>query len=145
MKPKKRQKLCQNCEGEIDLDVIVCPFCAADLREEKPEKGRMQVQSNTTTSFNPTFESLYPSPHAPRTFEESAAPPAPEAKEEEGRPSYVFPLFLITLGVQLLLLGVLTLLFSHHGAVVLKWSAKFWFIYLFASLPLLVFGYKALK
>lgn len=153
MKPKKRQKLCQNCEGEIDLDVIVCPFCAADLREEKPERQRPQY--NPTASVRhlndsgPSFESLYPSPHAPKApaveAQAAVAPVAMNVESEEESKNSLLPIFLFTLGVQLFLLGFLTLIFSYQGAVVLKWSAKFWFVYLFASLPLIVFGYRMLS
>lgn len=136
MKPKKRQKLCHNCEGEVDLDVIVCPYCAADLREEKPEQSRAPYPASPS---NPTFASLYPPPHAPKAPE-----PEPVAQVMETKNSPFLSIFLLSFGAQLLLLGLLTLLFSHHGAITLKWSARFWFVYLFASLPLLVFGYKRL-
>lgn len=148
MKPKKRQKLCQNCEGEIDLDVIVCPFCAADLREEKPERQRSHFSGpvRNLNESGPSFESLYPPPHAPKGIavesQSSSTPVSIEAEEE--KKNSIFSIFVFTLGMQLALLGMLTLIFSHHGVVILKWSAKFWFVYLFASLPLLVFGYRML-
>lgn len=152
MKPKKRQKLCQNCEGEIDLDVIVCPFCAADLREEKPERQRsFYASASPSKNLNEAlhgFESLYPNPHAQKPLEEE--PPEESAslvmeEKEEGSKRSWLPIFLLTLGVQFFLIGFLTLIFSYEGSVVLKWSARYWFIYLFASLPLIVFGYKYLE
>jgi hypothetical protein len=150
MKPKKRQKLCQNCEGEIDLDVIVCPFCAADLREEKPERQQYSAPSSVRNlNDGPSFESLYPSPHAPKappSMQPAEAQPQAAALESEEESKHsLTAIFVFSLGVQLCLLGLLTLIFSHHGVVVLKWSARFWFVYLFASLPLLVFGYKMLS
>jgi hypothetical protein len=151
MKPKKRQKLCHNCEGEIDVDVIVCPFCAADLREEKPEQKR--------PSYNPfvrnlndqqTMQSLYPPPYKGAEAEpqesQGAEVPAAAAEPAEDKKNNVFtPTILFTLGVQLFILGLLMLLFSHKGTVILKWDARFWFLYVFASIPFLVFGYKALS
>ena len=73
MKTKKRQKLCYNCEGEVDLDVIVCPFCAADLRIEKPEVQRPAYDPNLSVKNLNTQQSLYPPHYAPRinTGEES--------------------------------------------------------------------------
>lgn len=64
MKPKKRQKLCCNCDGEIDLDVIVCPYCAADLREEKPEQRIAPPMASVRplTGGQQMSESLYPPP-----------------------------------------------------------------------------------
>jgi hypothetical protein len=154
MKPKKRQKLCHNCEGEIDLDVIVCPFCAADLREEKPEQRQ-------SSSYHPSFlhanqqtnQSLYPSAYSMRQEEEKEAspvesaelPPQSPSERIEPEPKNIFaPMIFFTLGVQLFLFGFLMLLFSHKGVVILKWDAHFWFWYVFASLPLLYFGYKKL-
>jgi hypothetical protein len=147
MKPKKRQKLCHNCEGEIDIDVIVCPFCAADLREEKPEQRYSSYMSQgQEMNQKQTMQSLYPAPF-PAT---EAAPEEPVLEEAEKvaeakGPGIFVPTILFTLGVQLCVFGLLMLLFSHKGVVMLKWDARFWFFYLFASIPFLVFGYKTLS
>lgn len=161
MKPKKRQKLCYNCEGEIDLDVIVCPFCAADLREEKPELQRPSYHSSfSVRNLDPsqTQQSLYPSsPLAPQEeapSEEEPAAPAPseplaallqEEDAEEKQRHFFAPTILFTLGVQLFLIGMLMLLCSHKGVIILKWDARSWFFYVLASLPLLIFGYRSLS
>lgn len=149
-KLKKRQKLCHNCEGEIDLDVIVCPFCAADLREEKPEQGRNATNFVQKMVQNEqTSQSLYPS-----TFPVKQPEPTPEASapfpqaaptEEEAVKNIFGPTILFTLGVQLVLIGLLMLLFSHKGVVVLKWNASWWFLYCVAGFPFLYFGYRALS
>ncbi len=138
--------MCYNCEGEIDLDVIVCPYCAADLREEKPEQQRPTYHQSASVKNLNTQQSLYPPPYSPKTAEE----PVPEepalvasVEEEPARPIFG-PILLLTLGAQLLLLGVFLCLFSHKGVLVLKWDARHWFLYLFASLPFLIFGYKKL-
>jgi hypothetical protein len=148
MKPKKRQKLCHNCEGEIDIDVIVCPFCAADLREEKPEQNyssyisqvqqmnRKEMSTSLYASSSTSSDSVLPS-------EDTDIPK--EKKEEEGKVGIFVPTILFTLGVQLCVIGLLMLLFSHKGVVILKWDARFCFFYLFASVPFLVFGYKFLS
>ncbi len=125
MKPKKRQKLCHNCEGEIDIDVIVCPFCAADLREEKPEQrySSYLAQSQEMNSKQ-TVQSLYPS-----TLSEAVEPEAvkeeAEKVEEEKESGVFMPTILFTLGVQLCVFSLLMLLFSHKGVVILKWDAQF--------------------
>ncbi|MBS0624553.1 MAG: hypothetical protein JSS32_00710 [Verrucomicrobia bacterium] len=159
MKPKKRQKMCYNCEGEIDLDVIVCPFCAADLREEKPEQMRASYSpfNSTGKASNETSNSLYPPPY-PVKKEAVVVPEAamieevmPEEKpledaSQQGNLSRVIrPTILFTLGIQLFLLGMFILLFSHKGIVLLKWDGTYWFFYVFASFPLLYFGYKSLS
>ena len=150
MKPKKRQKLCHNCEGEIDLDVIVCPFCAADLREEKPEQRRAPYSASFMHTNAQTNQSLYPS--ARRVQQEPVEESEPieqplEAaiEEEEGETKNIFrPTIFFTLGVQLFLFGFLMLFFSHKGVVILKWDAHFWYGYVLASIPFLYFGYKSI-
>ncbi len=132
MKPKKRQKLCYNCEGEVDLDVIVCPFCAADLRAEKPEQQQP-----------PLYRSVAP-PRSQPEFEREAVAPAPteEVAEEQ---SYLGPIVLLALGTHLLLLGIFLGMFSHNGVVFLKWSSRFWVGYVLLAVPMLVLGYRALS
>jgi hypothetical protein len=149
MKPKKRQKLCHNCEGEIDLDVIVCPFCAADLREEKPEQSRPTYSPSFMHASQQTHQSLYP-PSKSSYPEEVALEPEPESSSlPQESPGFVSknifgPTIFFTLGVQLFLFGFLMLLFSHKGIVVLTWDAHSWFWYVLASLPFLYFGYKSI-
>lgn len=158
MKPKKRQKLCYNCEGEIDLDVIVCPFCAADLREEKPEQQRSSYSAASSVKNLNTQQSLYPPHYAPKvTEEDSPAPkeilkelleeePAKEIEELSEEPKNLFgPIILLALGSQLILFGLMMLLFQDKGVLLLKWDARFWYLYLGASLPLLIFGYRSLS
>lgn len=157
MKPKKRQKLCHNCEGEMDLDVIVCPFCAADLREEKPEQKRASYNPSFLHTNQQTNQSLYPSPYSPKPSpreEEAAVEPEavemtaaaePAEEKESGSKNIFAPTVFFTLGVQLFLFGFLMLLFSHKGVVVLKWDAHYWFGYVLVSLPFLYFGYKSIS
>jgi hypothetical protein len=154
MKPKKRQKLCHNCEGEIDVDVIVCPFCAADLREEKPEQRHPPYAHSVRTLRSPEISASVP----PLLSRPSSADPLPEEKgnntlvcdtpmegNEKREAGILLPAIFFTLGVQLCILGLLMLLISHRGEVILRWDARFWFFYVVASLPFLILGYKALS
>ncbi len=129
--------MCYNCEGEVDLEVIVCPFCAADLREEKPEQHQ-SYSTHTVAKNREAQESLYPS--------QFKAPPEPEevmqAPDEEPRGIFG-PTALLALGIQLFVFGILLSFFSHKGYMLLKWDARLWFLYIFASVPFLIFGYKA--
>lgn len=147
MKANKRQKLCCNCEGSVDIDVIVCPYCAADLREEKPEQQHPSFHPNAAPrnlNHQQTMQSLYPPPYPLKTEEAAAESTTPPSAPEETKNIFT-PTLLFTLGVQLFLFGLLLFFFSHKGIVLLKWDARLWFLYLFASVPFLVFGYKALS
>jgi len=142
-KLKKRQKLCHNCEGEIDLDVIVCPFCAADLRKEKPEQGSFTYSGQRFVQDQQTSQSLYPAASPFKQPETEAVAPQAFSQDEESR-NVIVPTILFTLGVQLALLGLLMLLFSHQGMVILRWNASWWFLYCLFGLPFLYFGYRSL-
>jgi hypothetical protein len=153
MKPKKRQKLCCNCDGEIDLDVIVCPYCAADLREEKPEQRTLPASGTVRPLIGgqQMSQSLYPSSH--NIQEPAETPPIAEplaaqavaAPQEEKTSRVIGPILLFAAGVQLFMLAFLLVLFSHNGVLTLQWDARLWFLYLFASIPFLVFGYRSLS
>jgi hypothetical protein len=159
MKPKKRQKLCYNCEGEIDLDVIVCPFCAADLREEKPEQQypaynpANSVKNMGSPGYSQATKSLYPpsqsSEKPPLKLQDEVVVEeviSSAEKSFEEKEKHIFgPTILFALGVLLFLFGLIMLLFSHKGMLVLKWDARQWFLYVFASIPFLIFGYRALS
>ncbi|MBX7066485.1 MAG: hypothetical protein K1X28_04585 [Parachlamydiales bacterium] len=137
--------MCYNCEGEVDLDVIVCPYCAADLREEKPEQHAPQFNQAASMKNLDTQASLYPSQNSPRPpREEEPAQEAAIHAEEEPKASYG-PVILLTLGAQLFILGLFMLIFSSKGALVLKWDARFWYFYVLASIPLFIFGVKSLN
>lgn len=159
MKPKKRQKLCYNCEGDVDLDVIVCPLCAADLREEKPEQQRVSFSpsvhsvkqlSGETKTATP-LEAMRqrasaiaePETSLPEQAEDLIMPPEEETQPETK--STIVATALFTLGIQLLLLSFFLLFFQSRGMVILKWDARIWFLYLFAAAPLLILGYRSLK
>jgi hypothetical protein len=151
MKPKKRQKLCHNCEGEIDIDVIVCPFCAADLREEKPEQRYSSFSSQVHhMGGSPVFQANKPSQILVKEPVADVAEEVAFAKEEtlaqeENPSSFFLPVFLFTIGVQLFVFGLLMFLFSNKGVVLLKWDARWWFLYPLAGIPFLVLGFRFLS
>jgi hypothetical protein len=139
MKPKKRQKLCHNCEGEVDLDVIVCTFCAADLREEKPEQLKLRTAYSPRTYSNEQMsESLYPHSQVER---ETAAPLIEKDESSENSLGQTIGgMVLLSVGIQLFLFSCFLLFCSNEGTLTLKWNSRFWVLYLFASLPLILFG-----
>ncbi len=150
MKPKKRQKLCCNCDGEIDLDVIVCPYCAADLREEKPELQRAAFVQGCVRPHGAGPGIPEELPPETQDLKDSAVPVVEEVVQvpEESEPQLQHMLgtvLLLTVGVQLLLLGFLLVFLSSNGVLTLKWNANLWFLYIFASVPFLIFGYRSLS
>lgn len=142
MKTKKRQKLCHNCEGDVDLDVIVCPFCAADLREERKE----QPFSNPYLSAEfPSTSSLYPPRGAKEEPLEVEREPEESSPKEAEEASPIWPLLLGSLGCQMFLFGLFLLFFSQDGELVFRWDAAKWYLYFLFSAPLLFFAYQKWK
>jgi hypothetical protein len=149
VKPKKRQKLCYCCEGEVDLDVIVCPFCAADLREEKPELSRNSF--GATASFvkplrteTNAYQPLYEKAEEEVPIQENITTRILPTLKEEGNESVLLPVGLLSVGAHLFMLGLALLLLSDHGVLVLKWNAKYWILYMIASIPLFFFGLRSI-
>ncbi len=72
----------------------------------------------------------------------------PEMQQEqlvaEEKTSF-WPILFLSIGANLLVLGVLQLFFSDHGLLRLEWDSSYWFVYCLIALPLLVFGYKRLS
>ena len=60
---------------------------------------------------------------------------------DEGRSSF-WPILLLSIGANLLTIGLLQLLFSDNGFLRLEWDSGYWFAYCLAALPLFFFGFK---
>ena len=148
MKPKKRQKLCHHCEGEVDLDVIVCPFCAADLREANP--SQMKFNAGVSLGKHPTEHSLYPSStviDSPQPIPQepvAAEAPAPAATSGWALPTWA-GICLFSVGAQFLFLAIALLVLSDRGVLLLRFNAHYWPLCLFLAIPLLALGYRSAK
>ena len=138
MTTKKRQKLWQNCEGEVDFDVIFCPFCGHDLLEEK-DQDLLSRSEESIKALSPqeSVASLYPPPYGASSVEE-------EPVVEKTNDSLFLPLLLLSLSGWFFSLSLLLFVFSDGGKLVLQFDATMWFFYLIASLFLGFFGWKTL-
>jgi len=148
MKQNKRQKLCYHCEGEVDLEVIFCPFCGTDLLEESngaEESEKIDPDAAfRTLSEKQSNSSLYPPPYLPKSSVDDDAPEEVQDLEEEieKEKSAFLPLIFLSMGAWLLALAVLLFVFSKNGFVTLRFDAKMWLVYLLISAPLLFAGSK---
>lgn len=71
MSQKKRMNLCSSCDGFVDLDVIVCPYCGSDMSksvEANIEDEMSSVQHKQKMSVEETLSSLYPPPYKPKNI-----------------------------------------------------------------------------
>lgn len=69
----------------------------------------------------------------------------PEMQQEQeiaDEKTSFWPILLLCVGSNLLMLGLLQLFFSDKGFLRLEWDSSYWYIYCLAALPLVVLGYK---
>ena len=72
MSQKKRMKLCSNCDGFVDIDVIICPYCGNDVTrsvELKDDEIEHIVHHRKKMSVEETLSSLYPPPYKPKNIQ----------------------------------------------------------------------------
>ncbi len=154
--------MCVSCEGRIPFDADVCPYCSL-------QQTALNAQKETPhRSLQDSLASLYPPPYMGKGTSNTTkplqdpmtekrfnppsmalgAPTVPVQTEEpqadEGKSSFL-PILLLSLSAQLLMLGLLQLLFCDQGFLRLEWDSSYWFVYCLAGLPLLFFGFKKLK
>jgi hypothetical protein len=163
MHPKDRQKMCSSCDGRIPFDADLCPYCAAPQGHPSPAAGNAKelhhqsLQESLTALYPPPYgakNSTKPEPKnefmAEKRFNPSSAalgiPQIPaqafeEQHSEENRSSF-WPILLLSIGGNLLTVGLLQLLFSDNGFLRLEWNSSYWFIYCLAAVPLFFFGFK---
>lgn len=143
MSSNPKKKLCWNCEGRVSLSEENCPYCAVYLGPAPDENGE-------------NGDILAPPYRIVDGEEEEAAPRTPyleEAAEGEQVLSgtktdlreVVIPLGLLSAGSLALLFGILMLVFSQHGEFTLRWNGEYWYFYLLLSVPMLLFGWRALQ
>lgn len=104
------------------------PYLISGVGKPQPLKEPM-----TERKFNPATVS----PGTP-TIPMSASE---DYHADEGRSSF-WPILLLSLGANLLLLGLLQLFFSDNGWLRLEWDSSYWFAFCLAALPLFFFGFK---
>lgn len=166
MKPTERQKMCVSCDGRVEFEAIVCPYCSADLAkapEVDPQRDtgakHQAIQDSLTSLYTPPYQQKGAKTSSEgKTKKESktterAAPiahhggvPATAAArdpvQEKAAKTVLISIVALSVGSLLFILGILQIFFSEDGVLRLEWDASLWFIYCLASLPLLYYGYR---
>ena len=83
--------------------------------------------------FNPSSPSLGAPVIPADTHADQAA--------QESKNSF-WPILILSIAANLLMLGLLQLFFSDEGFLRLEWDSSYWFVYCLAALPLLYFGFR---
>lgn len=162
MKAVDRQKACPNCNGKIPLDVAQCPYCFAQVPAETSSK---EISPSKSLSSQESFNSKYAPPYQPKTnlasnflvneerkfFNEALEKgedlidksALQDGMKEENKSFW--PIFALSVGGNLFVLGVLQFFFADKGVVKLEMNAEYWFLFLVLAAPLFYFGFKKLK
>lgn len=162
MKANNSKKLCWNCEGEVSLYAIQCPYCGNHLgtdqeakvsqthAEPQPAYQQVKQQEGEKQHFNP----LYPT-HQTATASSCAAssfsdgdsieedPPVNKMKNEQTVELISF--FTLISGTVFLLFGLLLFVSSNKGYLILRWDTSYWPVYLIISFLSLAIGWNHLK
>jgi len=156
METTQRKKLCPNCEGNVSYDAIFCPYCRADLSRAQQKKN---AQSESKEQPSESLASLYRPPYLVRESHGYGVPDEREGsyagtqeeeffeEEDQKEPGNrsVWALLLLSIGGNLLTLGLLILFFSEAGRLTLEWKSGTWFLYCFLGAPFLFLGWKCLS
>jgi len=159
MEETKKMKMCPFCDGRIEIDAVSCTFCGRNITSYYHQHQAEMTEpssSNFSNSYskNDSLSSLYPPPYRPKIQEEHLHEEEEEEFTEEveehesdevakAESQTLFStILLLSVGVQVFLFGLLLLLFSTEGRVILEWNAKRWFLYMLLSAPMIYFGYK---
>ncbi len=149
MKPVDRQKICLNCDGKIPYDTVQCPYCFT----------QQQTDSTASKVFTPAtspLPNLYPPPYSSRLNpSEDVKTPlktataiqgnADQATSTELTPTSFWPILMLTLGSNLLTLGILQFFFSDHGLLRLEMNSSYWFLMVLVGIPLIYLSLKNLS
>src|ERR1700722_12469263 len=145
MNSKDRQKMCTSCDGRIPYDADACPYCASTQKSTAAPPVN-QVKENHHQSLQDSLTSLYSPPYSGKKetlnthkFESPKEPmaekrfnnsglgiptipvqAADEQQASDDRTSF-WPILLLSIGANLLTLGLIQLFFSDNGFLRLEW------------------------
>lgn len=148
---KEVKKLCWNCDGNVHMYELRCPYCGVELTSSEQNHSETPITPDTHEPHSASSEADFVPPY--QSFEEEELTPTDEEWEEAIHEvpltentdcETLKPLILLLPGSIFFILGLALFLFSDEGVLTFHFNGKYWFVYLFASLPLLYLGLKLL-
>lgn len=150
MNQKSKKKLCWNCEGRVGFTDEHCSYCGVYLSPsttvDLPEKGDDTYsppysagRSETGFTPQPPYQQ-----RADESLQSEALQHAP-AEETNDMRSVVLSLSTLLTGSVFFLFGLVLLLFSRNGNLVLQWSGEYWYIYLCSGILMLLIGWRVVQ
>lgn len=164
MQSDRQEKICVGCEATISATTQYCPYCGCDIKEEEQELFEQHSQNSSTPATElSNLASLYKPPYTPNqkgfgvpSFQDSMVPseveqnsssfgayPQEETQQKKAEVGF-WPLLFLSIGSNLMTIGLLLFFFSDRGKLILEWNSYYWFVYCILATPLLMFGYRLL-
>jgi hypothetical protein len=160
---QKQERICSSCEGTISASSTFCPFCGTDFSFEKGDDNEDSFASQAIQEMT-NLSSLYKPPYTPNqkglgvpAYQENQVSSYDEATYTYQQPSNssteqtarvevgLWPLLFLSIGMNLLTIGLLLFFFSDKGKLILEWNSYYWFLYCLLGTPLLMFGWRLLQ
>jgi hypothetical protein len=173
MQSQRQEKICLGCEGTISAHTLFCPYCGSDVKAQEEYSSEEQKSSSSLQSLQEmsNLSSLYKPPYTPNqkgfgvpsytdsyrdasssyeepSYEESTHCSEPRYAHEEKKAKVevgLWPLLFLSVGMNLLTIGLLLFFFSDRGKLILEWNSYYWFVYCIIATPLLMFGWRLLN
>jgi len=153
MQQPQRTKMCPNCEGDVGMEMSICPYCGSSVFNKNEKLANQKVSDDVKTlSYEETLASLYPPPYKPKVIDTPTSYEKEETNNEtekeefqENEKASLVPTVLFWIGVNVLVFSLILFFFSKDGFLYFKWNASFWYLYSLISFPFLYFGFKGLK
>ena len=162
MQSERQDKICVGCEATISSTTLFCPYCGCDVKEEEEQLYEESSQASSAPAAElSNLASLYKPPYTPnqrgfgvpsfqenslaQEVESSSYSPFTKTQSEEKKADVGFwPLLFLSLGSNLMTIGLILFFFSDRGKLLLEWNSYYWFVYCIVATPLLMFGWKLL-
>lgn len=144
MNQKTKKKLCWNCEGRVDFSAEHCPFCGVYLSPSTTQSVEQQEHSPSYTE-TPTPQHSAPPPPYQRPFDDPMHNESFPQNESEDIRGIVVSLSALLAGSVFFLFGLVLLLFSRNGNLVLQWSGEYWYLYLCGGILMLLIGWRTVQ
>lgn len=136
MVSKNDKRLCWNCDGCVPFELTQCPYCGVQIETDNVEDDPKTTPEVATAeySFSATDEEW-----------DMAIEKKEENQEETSERKISTSLLLILPGATFALFGLLLLLFSKNGTLILHWKTSVAYFYFFGAALLLALGWRMLK
>jgi len=151
MNHKAKKKLCWNCEGRVGFTEEHCPFCGVYLSPsttiEAPEQHENAYSAPYNASGNAMGLNAPPPPYQQETDDslQNEALNQSTSNDSEDMRSIIISLSTLLAGSVFFLFGLVLLLFSRNGNLILQWSGEYWYIYLCGGIFMLLLGWRTVQ